>query len=114
MIIVTGGIDSKETWAIILHSKKNKIYLRVDHFMKEYLHYFIAARNTIASAALGELPSLIPGWRTDQFSRSFLPAAVRLWNLLPSGTFSSGTFSSFKSAMNLCYWKLSLIFLPLF
>ena len=32
-----------------------KIFLRADHFLHEYLHHFIAARNTRASAALGEL-----------------------------------------------------------
>ena len=49
----------------------NKIYHRVDHPMNEYLSHFIAARNTTASAALGELASLIPRWRTDQFSGRF-------------------------------------------
>ena len=36
-----------------------------------------------------------------QLRRSFLPAAVRLWNLLPLGVFSGGTLSSF-TALNLC------------
>ena len=40
--------------------------------------HFIAARNTRASVALGELPLFIPRCRTDQFSRLFLPAAMRL------------------------------------
>ena len=40
--------------------------------------------------------------RTDQFNRSFLPGAVRLWKLLPSGVFSGGTLNSFKIAMDLC------------
>ena len=69
--------------------------------MNEYLNHFVAARNTRASAALNELALVIPLCRTDQFNRSFLPAAVRLRNLLLSGVFSNGTLSSFKSAVNL-------------
>ena len=57
-----------------------KIYHRVDHHMNEYLDHFVSARNTRASAALGELALVFTRCRTDQFSRSFLPAAVRLWN----------------------------------
>ena len=79
-----------------------EIYHRPARHFHEYLHYFVAARNTKASAALDEIALLIPRCRTDQFSQSFLPAAVRLWNLLPSGVFSGGTLSYFKSAMNLC------------
>ena len=41
---------------------------------------------------------MIPRCRTDKFSRSFLPAALRLWNLLPSGVFSSGTLISSKTS----------------
>ena len=52
-----------------------KIYHRVDHPMNGYLNHFVSARNTIASAALGELTLVIPRCRTDQFSLSFLPAA---------------------------------------
>ena len=55
--------------------------------MNENLTHFAVARNTRASTALSEL---------------VLTAAARLWNLLPSGVFSSGTLSSFKSAVNLC------------
>ena len=49
--------------------------------MNEYLHYFVAARNTRASAALGELALLMPRCRADKFSQSVLPVAGRLWNL---------------------------------
>ena len=69
--------------------------------MNEYLNYFVAARNTRASAALGELVLVIRRFRIDQFSRSFMAAAVRLWSLLPSRVFCGGTLSPFKSAMNL-------------
>ena len=79
-----------------------KIYHRVNHPMNEYLKQFVAARNTSASVALGGLIMVIPGFRTDQFSRYFLPVAGRLWNLLPSGVFSRGTLNSFRSGMNLC------------
>ena len=70
--------------------------------MHEYLHHFVAARNTRASAALRELALTILRYASDLVSRSFLAVAVRLWNLMPSGVFGGGTLSSFKSAMNLC------------
>ena len=70
--------------------------------MHEYLPNFVAARNTRASAALAQLSFVSSRCRTDQFSWSCLPAAVRLWNLLPTGVFSSDTLSYFKSAINLC------------
>ena len=79
-----------------------KIYHRVYHPMNEYLNCFVAARNTRASAALDELTLVIQRCRTDQFSRSYLPATIYLWNLLPTGVFSGDTLSSFTSAMNLC------------
>ena len=71
------------------------------HTMNEYLNQCLAAPNTRASAALGELALIIPRCGTDQFSPSFLPAAVRLWNLLSSGVINGGILNSFKSAMNL-------------
>ena len=82
-----------------------KTYHRMDHPMSEYLNHFIAARNTRASAALGELAFVIPGCRTDQFSRSLLPAAVRLRNLLLLSVVSGGTLCSLNSAMNICLLK---------
>ena len=66
----------------------------MEHPIYEYMNHFVAARNTRASAALGELALVIPCSKTDTFNRSFLPAAVRLWNLLPSGVFSDDTLSS--------------------
>ena len=71
-----------------------KIYHRADRLMHEYLHNFVAARNTSTLAALGELALVIPRCRTDQIGRSFLPAAVHPWNLLPSSVFSGGTLSA--------------------
>ena len=74
-------------------------YDRADLPLHEYLHHFVAACNTRASAALCELGLVIPRCRTNQFSRSFLPVALRLWNLLSSDVYSGGTFNSFKSAV---------------
>ena len=79
-----------------------KIYHRVDYPTNGYLNHFVAARNTRASPALGKLALVIPRCRTDQFSRSFGPAAVRLWNILPLGVCRGSTLSSFQSAVNLC------------
>ena len=64
--------------------------------MNEYLNHFVC------EIALCELALVIQRCRTDQFSQSFLPAALHLWNLLPSGVYSGGTLSFFKSAMNMC------------
>ena len=44
--------------------------------MHEYLHHFVATRNTRPSAAVGESALVIPRCKIDQFSRLFLPAAV--------------------------------------
>ena len=68
--------------------------------MNRSMDYFVAARNSSASGALGELALVIQRCRIDQFTRSFLPAAAYQLNLLPSGVFSGDTLSSFKSAMN--------------
>ena len=46
--------------------------------MHEYLHIFVAACNTKASAVLCELALVIPRCRTDQFNRLFLRVTVRL------------------------------------
>ena len=43
-----------------------EIYYRVDHPMNGYLNYFVAARNTRASAALGGLALVILRCRTDR------------------------------------------------
>ena len=64
-----------------------EIYHRANPPVNEYLHHFVAARNLRASPALCELALGIPRCRTDQFCRSFLPATVRLWSLLPCGCF---------------------------
>ena len=52
---------------------------------------FVATCNTRALVALGQLAFVILRCRTDQSSRSFLPAVEHLWYLLPSGVFSGGT-----------------------
>ena len=54
--------------------------LCLTHPMNEYLKHFVAARNNRVSAALGELALVIPPCRTDQFSRLFLHASLRVWN----------------------------------
>ena len=77
--------------------------------MNEYLHLFVVARNR-ASAVLGELALVIPRCRTSQFSRSLLPAAAHLFNLLPSGVLSGVTLSSFNSTMKLCLLRAYFYF----
>ena len=53
-----------------------KIYHRADHSMYEYLYHFVVGHNTRASVALGDLDLVILCCIIDQFSLSFLPAAV--------------------------------------
>ena len=75
------------------------------------INHFVTARNTWASADLGELALVIPRCRTNAFNRSFQPAPIRLWNLLSSGMFSGNTLSFFfKSAMNFCLLRVQLYF----
>ena len=92
----------------------HKIYHRMVYPMNENLHHFVAARNTRASATLRELALVIIHCRTDLLSQSFLPAAAHLWKLLPSGVFSGGALSSFKSTMNMCIARVYAYFFPLF
>ena len=68
----------------------------------------------LQSAVLGKLALVISRFRTDQFSRSFLPAAVRLWNLQQSNVLSDGTLSSIKSTVKYCLLRAELDFLSLF
>ena len=63
-------------------------YHRMGHPINEYRNPFITSRNTRASAALGALSLVIQCCRTDQFSRSFLPAVECPRILLPLGVFS--------------------------
>ena len=79
-----------------------EMHQRVNQPMNEYLNHFVATLNTRPSASLCELALVIWLCRTVQFSRSFLPLNVRVWNLLPSDVFMGSTLCSFKSAMNLC------------
>ena len=69
----------------------------MNHLIYAYLHHFVADRITRALVALGNLGLVIPRCRTDQFSRSFLSAGVRLWNLLTSGIFSGCTLSFLRA-----------------
>ena len=70
--------------------------------MHEYLHHFVAARYARVSAALSDLALVVPRCLTDQYSRSFLPSAVKLWNLLLSDVVSGSILSLFKGSISLC------------
>ena len=80
----------------------SKVYHRVDYPMNEHLNHLIAACNTRASVALGEGDLIFP-CRSFKFSRTFLPAAARLWNLLPSGVFSDDTLSFLRELWTCAY-----------
>ena len=92
----------------------HNMHHRTEHYMHEYLHHFIATCNARASAALRELALVIPLCRTDYFSRSFLPAAVCLWNLLSTGVFSGGTLRFLKSYEPVPTKGLTRFFLSLY
>ena len=61
-------------------------------------------RHSRAAAAAHPLKSM---GRTSQFSRSFLPAQVRMWNDLPYTVFDTGTLDGFKGAVN--RWLVPLV-----
>ena len=42
----------------------------------------------------------VPRARTVQYSRSFVPACIGLWNLLDGSAFSGDGLGDFKSAVN--------------
>ena len=50
---------------------------------------------TLELRLLCELALVIPRCNTDQFTRLFLPVAVRLWKFLLPGLLSGGTLNSF-------------------
>ena len=76
----------------------------MEHPINVYLNYLVTARTTKTSAALSVYIFVIPRCRLVNLVRHFC-AAVGVWNLLPSGVFSGGTLTCFKSAMNLCLLK---------
>ena len=63
---------------------------RADYSMHEYLHHFVAAGNTRASGAPGELALVIPGYRTDKFSSVVSACCRTSVDLLSPGLFSGG------------------------
>ena len=87
-----------------------KIYHRVDHPMNEPLNRFVAACNTRASTALGELALVFYQFLAAELIKSVghfcLLFFVCGWNLLPLGVLGSDTLSCFKSAMNLCLLRV--------
>ena len=78
--------------------------------LHEYLHYFVATRNTRASSALGELALVIHRCRTDLFSLSFLPATVRRWNLLWRVCLVTAPLALLRAVWTCANIRLSLIF----
>ena len=75
---VNSVVWSKEGRSVPRVCSTYKICHRTGRPMHEYLYYFIAARNSRASAAVSELALMIPRCRIDQFSQSFLPSDVHL------------------------------------
>ena len=71
------------------------------HSVKELVPpFYVAGRSTRRSDALHPWALVTPRFRTAQFSRSFIPACVRLWNLLSASDFAGDDLGAFKTAVN--------------
>ena len=78
-----------------------KIFHNGDHPVRShYPSLFVPTRLTRRAAALHDFVLLAPRCKTVQYSRSFVPACVALWNGLDSSVFDGSNVSSFKSLVN--------------
>ena len=70
------------------------------HPLRECFEYFFATRNTRAASTSHNWRLVVPRSRTAQFSRSFVPFVVGLWNKLPASAFDCAGLSGFKLRVN--------------
>ena len=63
----------------------HKIYHRVDQSVNEHLNHYIAVHTVKTSAALSKSAFVILSCKADQFSRSFMHAAVSFVELAALG-----------------------------
>ena len=61
---------------------------------------YVPGRATQLSPAAHPLMLQVPRARAVQYSRSFVPACVDLWNLLDDSAYSGDGLGNFKSAVN--------------
>lgn len=78
-----------------------KIFNNVDHPVRSHCPPpCVPARFTRRTAAMHDFVLLTPRCRTVQYTRSFIPACVALWNSLAVSVFEASDVSSFKSLAN--------------
>ena len=77
-----------------------KILQNSGHPLRQSFEYFSAARNTREVLASHNWRLIVPRSRSGQFSRSFVPFAVKLWNDLPAHVFESAGLDGFKTRAN--------------
>ena len=78
-----------------------KIYSRVDHPLGIFLlEVFVPVRVTRRVHALHQHALVPTRCHTGQFSRSFFPACVELWNAFDNSVFAGGGLDSFKLSVN--------------
>ena len=78
-----------------------KIFHNADHPVSQnYPPLLVPSRMTRCTAAMHDYVLLAPRCRTLQYSRSFVPASVTLWNSLPSNVFDGVELCDFKVLVN--------------
>ena len=78
-----------------------KIFHNEEHPVRSHFPpLFVPTRFTRRIAALHDFVLTAPRFRTVQYSRSFVPASVTLWNELAGCVFDGPNLSSFKSLVN--------------
>lgn len=78
-----------------------KIFHNAEHPVRSHFPPpFVPARCTRRTAVLHDFVLLAPRFKTVQYSRSFIPACVALWNDLAACVFDGSDLSSFKSSVN--------------
>ena len=78
-----------------------KIFSNPEHPLNSLLpNHSRTVRDTRLSTRLNDLSFTVARVNTSQFSRSFFPAAVRLWNDLPNDIVHELNVDTFKSKIN--------------
>ena len=70
------------------------------HPLKQFLLPHVATRATRSGLASHNNRLVVPRCKTVQFSRSFVPFSVQLWNNLPADVFECCSLSGFKARVN--------------
>ena len=102
-----GNYDLEHRRKVSSLSLLHKIYNCIDHSLNSTLPTTVRInQDTRLSVSLHNHCLELAQTRTEQFSKSFIPKTIRLWNGLPSYVFDNPSANAFKSAVNR-YLKLS-------